>query len=73
MTNAEKLASPKRLVIFFREGGFYPLEIPEATIDDNAKCNPGTLRVEDAVTGEILWQNAAVDARRDNTNHQHDG
>lgn len=57
MTNAEKLASPKRLVIFFREGGFYPLEIPEATIEDNVKCNPGTLRVEDAVTGEILWQN----------------
>jgi len=60
MTNSEKLASPKRLVIFFREGGFYPLEIPEATVEDCAKCNPGTLRVEDAVTGEILWQNAKL-------------
>lgn len=57
MTNDEKLASPKRLVIFVRENGFYPLEIPEATIEDNAKCNHGTLRVEDALTGEILWQN----------------
>ena len=57
MTNDEKLASPKRLVIFVRENGFYPLELPEATIEDNAKCNPGTLRVEDALTGEILWQN----------------
>lgn len=55
MTNDEKLDSPKRLVIFVREGGFYPLEIPEATIEDNAKCNPSTLRVEDALTGEILW------------------
>jgi len=60
MTNAEKLASPKRLFIFFREDGFYPLEIPEATVADCAECNPGTLRVEDAVTREIVWQNEDI-------------
>jgi hypothetical protein len=56
MTNIEKLASKKRNYIFFREGGFYSLIIPEATVEDNAKCNPGTLRVEDAVTGETVWK-----------------
>ena len=56
MTNIEKLASKKRNFIFFREGGFYSLVIPEATVEDNAKYNPGTLRVEDAVTGSIVWE-----------------
>lgn len=56
MTNEEKLASRIRPFIFFREGMFYPLEIPEATVADNAVCNPGTLRVEDALTGEIVWK-----------------
>lgn len=55
MTNTEKLASPKRTFIFIRADGFYPLELPEATVEDNAKCNPGTLRVQDALTGEIVW------------------
>lgn len=56
ITHGEKLASPKRLFIFFREEGFYPLELPELTVKENAECNPGTLRVEDATTGEIVWQ-----------------
>lgn len=55
MTNEEKLNSPKKLFLFIREEGFYPLELPEATVADNAICNPGTLRVEDALTGEIVW------------------
>ena len=55
MTNEEKLASPKRIFMFFREGGFYPLELPEATVADVADCNPGTLRVEDALTGDVVW------------------
>jgi hypothetical protein len=61
-----KLASKKRTFIFFRADGFYPLEIPEATVADNAECNPGTIRVEDALTGEILWQNAEL-SRGDGT------
>lgn len=56
LTQEEKLKSPKRLCVFVRAEGFYLLEIPEATIADNAECNPGTLRVEDARTGEVLWK-----------------
>ncbi len=54
MTNAEKLSSRKGIFIFFREDGFYPLELPEATVADNADSNPGTLRVMDAITGKIV-------------------
>lgn len=56
LTDKQKLNSPVRRCIFFREGMFYPLDLPEATIADNAIANPGTLKVEDAITGEILWQ-----------------
>ena len=58
MTNTEKLASPIRLFVFHRADGFYPLELPEATVSDNAIANPGTLRVEDAQTGEVVWHNS---------------
>ena len=58
MTHKEKLASKKRLFFFIRADGFYPLELPEDTVVDNAECNPGTLRVEDAQTGEIVWSNS---------------
>jgi len=57
LTREEKLASPKRLFLFVRAEGFYPLELPEATVADNAERNPGTLRVEDAKTGEVVWSN----------------
>lgn len=63
-TYEEKLASPKRLFLFVREEGFYPLELPELTVADNAKCNPGTLRVEDAMTGEVVWSNSEVTQMR---------
>lgn len=46
-----------RLVIFFREGMFYPLELPDTDdLSAHAEANPGTLRVEDGITGEILWR-----------------
>ena len=64
-TITKKLTSQKRIFIFFREGGFYPLELPEATVADNAESNPGTLRVEDAVTREVVWPNAADQRRAD--------
>ena len=47
---------PTRVVIFFREGTFYPLELP--VTDDlaaHAEANPGTLRIEDH-EGNILWR-----------------
>lgn len=43
------------IYIFFREIGFYPLELrnDEEAIA-NAKCNPGTLKVE-SLSGRIVW------------------
>lgn len=49
-------------LVFFRKDMFYPLDmpaIPDKTIEelarDNAECNPGTIRVEDA-SGNVLWR-----------------
>lgn len=62
--NCEKLASPKRTFLFFRDNGFYTLDLPEATVSENAKCNPGTICVRDAMTMEIVWPNANDDGRQ---------
>ncbi len=48
-----------RTVIFFREGHFYPIDLPDGQdgpehIADHAELNPGTLRVE-GLDGEVLW------------------
>lgn len=48
-------------VIFRREGVFYP--IVGARCEDwviHAELNPGTLAIEDAMTGERLWPEGAV-------------
>lgn len=46
----------KQIVIFFREGGWYPLELPISDdLAKHAELNPGTLRIEDA-KGNILWR-----------------
>ena len=53
-------------LVFFREGFFYPMNIPsmpdgmpdksiKKIARDNAECNPGTLRVED-LNGHVLWR-----------------
>jgi len=51
--------TPSRPVRFHREGTFYIINIFHTdTRDDiahHAGLNPGTLRVTDALTGEILW------------------
>lgn len=41
--------------IFFREGMFYPVEIPPDQLIANVELNPGTLKVED-VKGNIVWR-----------------
>lgn len=51
---------PSRPVIFHRAGMFYPVmiyadETPEQ-IGDHAAINPGTLKITDAVTGDVLWR-----------------
>lgn len=48
---------PMRLLIFFRDAGWYPLELPDTDdLSAHAEANPGTLRIEDGVTREILWR-----------------
>lgn len=54
LTNEEKLNSPQRLYLFYRDDAFYPLQIPEATLEDNIKANPGTIRVDDFHSG-CVW------------------
>jgi hypothetical protein len=42
--------------VFIRDGMFYPLDLRNDTeARENAECNPGTIRVEDA-TGRIVWR-----------------
>ena len=59
----QKMKSEKRLFLFFREGGFYPLELPKDTVADNAKANTGTIKVVDVLTQETVWE--AVKTCRD--------
>ena len=46
-----------RPILFFREGMFYPTMYPTDYSDwaGAAAMNPGTLKIEDGVTGEVLW------------------
>lgn len=43
--------------IFHRDSGFYPIELrDDDDAREHAKLNPGTLKVENAATGEIIWR-----------------
>ena len=47
------------VVLFFREGGFYPVQLSglKETADevpDHVALNPGTIRVE-SIAGEVIW------------------
>lgn len=41
--------------IFFREGMFYPVDIPREHVLANVELNPGTLKVED-LQGNVVWR-----------------
>lgn len=41
--------------LFFREGMFYPVEIPREQVLANVELNPGTLKVED-IQGNVVWR-----------------
>jgi hypothetical protein len=41
--------------IFFRDGMFYPVEIPPSQVQANVDLNPGTLMVVHAEDGNIVW------------------
>ena len=46
-----------RVVLFFRKEGFYPVTLSaRCKIEDHVRLNPGTLKVVDAETREVLWQ-----------------
>jgi hypothetical protein len=51
---------PTRLVIFHRKGSFYPISVywddTREQLQEHAALNPGTLKITDAATGDILWQ-----------------
>jgi hypothetical protein len=46
----------KRVYIFFRKEGFYPIELKDdADARANAERNPGTIRVIDGLTSIQVW------------------
>lgn len=58
MTDAidHRLTGEPRCVMFHRAEGFYMLDLPgNDDLSAHAECNPGTLKITDAITGEILW------------------
>lgn len=41
---------------FHREEGFYPLMLEsDEAAKANAECNPGTIRVVNEITGDLVW------------------
>lgn len=60
MNDNHRTDTPTRLTIWHRDGEFYPITIyaddtPEQ-IAEHVALNPGTVKVEDAMTGEVLWE-----------------
>jgi hypothetical protein len=50
--------------LFIRKEGFYPIELEnDESARTNAEINPGTLRVENAMTQETVWP-TPTDGRR---------
>ena len=55
-TPAQIAEGPTREVIFFREGHFYIIKVFDGEpMENHVDLNPGTIRVEDAITREVLW------------------
>lgn len=56
MKNSRAIEPLTVVVIFFREEGWYPMELPEASDwAEHAALNPGTLRIE-TLDGDVLWR-----------------
>lgn len=43
--------------IFFREDGWYPIQLLPRQLNYNILLNPGTERVED-ISGNVVWESA---------------
>lgn len=51
----------KATFLFFRDEGFYPVEIPPEDLQDNITCNPGTRRVHRMIEDGrdvLVWTHA---------------
>lgn len=56
-TEGRPLPPPSEWVarIFIRAEGFYSVALPaDDDLNEHARCNPGTLRIED-LDGNVLW------------------
>lgn len=43
--------------IFHRKDGWYPLQLEsDFEARENAECNPGTLKVVNGLTEEVVWE-----------------
>ncbi len=52
-------AALRKTYLFFRDSGFYPVELEDDySARENAELNPGTIRVENAETREVVWSAA---------------
>ena len=52
-----RLTGAPRVVIFHRGDMWYPLELPmNDDLAAHAECNPGTTKITDGLTGQILWR-----------------
>jgi hypothetical protein len=51
------MSEAMRPILFFRDEMFYPVDYPAdySNWAAEAERNPGTMRIEDGVTGEVLW------------------
>ena len=49
-------------IVFFRGDTFYPVDYPVTHSNWHAEAdrNPGTTRIEDGITGEVLWLTEAA-------------
>lgn len=57
----------KAIFLFFRNEGFYLVEIPPEDLHDNITCNPGTLKVDSMMAdGNTVaaWTQAAAPSSR---------
>lgn len=55
MTSTQRQSKDLETFLFFREGHFYPVDIPRDQVLANVELNPGTLKVED-IQGNIVWR-----------------
>lgn len=57
LKKSSRIVPRKNVYIFQRSDMFYPLELgSDVEAIENAKCNPGTAKVENAVSRIVIWE-----------------